>query len=119
MQVHKVCAMPHPVSLRPAGARIRELRRRSGIKPGAFAEQVGVSYSHLANVENGHHKGVSVEVLNRIAAALEVPIEELIAARPEPIPRPPGEPKPPEPTHPPNKPGVAARRGGRARAETT
>jgi transcriptional regulator with XRE-family HTH domain len=70
--------MPHPVSLRPNGARIRELRRRAGKKPGPFAEKVEISYSHLANIENGHHTGASAEVLNRMARELGVPLEELI-----------------------------------------
>lgn len=106
--MHKLADMPQPLSLRPAGAHIRALRRRAGIKPGAFAESVGISYSHLANVENGHHRGVSPEVLNRIATALGVEIEELIDTPSAERDRPPN--KPPEPTGPsgpPNKPGIA------------
>lgn len=106
--------MPQPLSLRPAGSHIRTLRRRAGIKPGRFAESVGISYSHLANVENGHHRGVSPEVLNRIATALSVSIEELIEVPGTPssslvLDGPPNKPDEPRgPSGPPDRPGLAS-----------
>lgn len=88
--------MPQPNRVRPNGAEIRRLRREAGLKPGAFAKSVGISYSHLANVENGHHTGVAIEVLFRIANGLKQPIERLID-----VPADSGAGKGPTPTGPP------------------
>lgn len=59
------------------GLAIRSLRIKDGLKPGEFATKVGISYAHLDNLEN-ERKEASVEVLHRIAAALDVPIRALV-----------------------------------------
>lgn len=66
-----------PLLTRHDGAAIRSLRIQSGMKPGEFAASVRISYQHLDNIENGR-KEASIEVLHRIATALDVPIAEIV-----------------------------------------
>ena len=75
-------------STRHNGLAIRYLRIKSGLRPGELASGAVVSYQHLDNIEN-ERKEASVEVLHRIAAALDVPVRTLLrdpsflAAEPE------------------------------------
>ena len=71
--------------LKAAGEVIRQIRRAKGIHTRTLADQVQISYQHMANIENGH-KRASIEVLNRIAIALEVPVDEISTAEPTGIP---------------------------------
>lgn len=59
------------------GAAIRALRQKDGYTAEAFAARVGVSYSHYRNIEN-EHRAASVEVLNRIARLLVVPLAAIL-----------------------------------------
>ena len=59
------------------GVTIKAFRVKQGDKPGAFAAKAGISYQHLDNLEN-ERKEASVEVLYRIAAALDVPVRALL-----------------------------------------
>lgn len=59
------------------GTAIRCFRVKQGDKPGDFAKKIGVAYSTLDNIEN-ERRGASLEVLYRIAAALDVPIRALL-----------------------------------------
>lgn len=59
------------------GLTIRTFRIKAGLKPGAFATMAGLSYAHLDNLEN-ERKEASVEVLHRIAKALEVPAAAIV-----------------------------------------
>ena len=62
------------------GAEIRRSRQQLGIKLGQFAEQAGVGYKTLANIECGHQRTVSIENVVRIARALGIEnAEDLIA----------------------------------------
>lgn len=61
---------------RQNGLAIRHLRIKSGMRPGEFANKALISYSTLDNIEN-ERKNAGVEVLHRIAAALDVPIGAL------------------------------------------
>jgi transcriptional regulator with XRE-family HTH domain len=66
-----------------AGTRIREARRKRGIRVGAFATRVGISTKHLDNVEAGR-KPASIELLNRIATELGIErAEDLIVKTPQ------------------------------------
>lgn len=47
------------------------------MKPGPFATKAGISYAHLDNLEN-ERKEASLEVLHRIAVALDVPVTALV-----------------------------------------
>lgn len=66
-----------PPLRRHNGAAIRALRIKSGMKPGEFATKALISYSTLDNLEN-ERKDASVEVLYRIAGALEVPPHAIV-----------------------------------------
>jgi transcriptional regulator with XRE-family HTH domain len=62
-----------------ARARVPNLRRRRierGIKSGELAEQLGVSRKHVTGVETGN-QAASEELLYRMAAILEVDIDEI------------------------------------------
>lgn len=76
--------MPHDRTrqLQANGPCIRALREQSGQKRRQFAATVFVSYDHLAAIENGHHDA-SIELLNRIAKQLRVPLAEVLNTRGE------------------------------------
>jgi len=59
------------------GMAIRYLRIKDGLKPGEFANKAGLSYAHLDNLEN-QRKEASLEVLHKVANALNVPVEAII-----------------------------------------
>lgn len=59
------------------GPAIRAFRIKEGLKPGEFANKAGISYAHLDNIEN-ERKEASLEVLYRIAAALDISIRALV-----------------------------------------
>lgn len=59
------------------GAAIRAFRIKAGMKPGEFATKAMLSYAHLDNLEN-ERKDASLEVLYRIAAALDVPARAIV-----------------------------------------
>lgn len=63
----------------PNRTRIREARQRRGWKLSELADRAGVKTQHLANIESGHATA-SVEVLQRLADALEMQRDELIDA---------------------------------------
>lgn len=62
---------------RQNGLTIRHMRIKDGMKPGEFATKAVISYSTLDNIEN-ERKNASVEVLHRIAKALDVPVHAII-----------------------------------------
>ncbi|MEV0149057.1 MULTISPECIES: helix-turn-helix transcriptional regulator [unclassified Nonomuraea] len=59
------------------GSAIKDFRRKAGITRSDLAERAGITYPHLANIEN-EHKGVTYEVLYRLAAALTVDIRSVL-----------------------------------------
>lgn len=66
------------------GERIRGLRVSRGIDPGELAERAELDASHLGEVEAGG-SAPSLDVLTRIAGALDVPLAELFTdAKPGP-----------------------------------
>ncbi|HEY0640270.1 MAG TPA: helix-turn-helix transcriptional regulator [Pseudonocardiaceae bacterium] len=60
-----------------AKVKLREIRRKSGIKSGAFAVAVKLSRNHYVNVE-GRRKPASVEAFARFATLLNVEIDEIM-----------------------------------------
>lgn len=60
------------------GRAIRVAREERGLRRADLAEQAGISYTHLAEVENGK-KNPSPSALRAVAAALEVRPFELMA----------------------------------------
>jgi DNA-binding XRE family transcriptional regulator len=63
---------------KPNGSLIRSRRQELGIKTGTMAKTVGCSRQHLTNIESGW-VAASIELLNRLANELDVPVPELIA----------------------------------------
>jgi XRE family aerobic/anaerobic benzoate catabolism transcriptional regulator len=60
------------------GARVRELRNRRGMTRKTLAQESAVSERHLAQLESGEGN-ISILLLRRIAAVLNVSLEELFA----------------------------------------
>ena len=60
------------------GKRVRELRARRGLTRRAAAQEAAVSERHLAQLESGEGN-ISIVLLRRIAAALNVSLAELFA----------------------------------------
>jgi transcriptional regulator with XRE-family HTH domain len=65
---------------KPRGANIMAIRIRRGEKRAALAERCDVSYQYVWGIERGAaaYSNPSIEVLNRIANALEVPLSEVM-----------------------------------------
>jgi len=64
------------------GDRVRELRARRGMTRKILAKDSGVSERYLAQLEAGQGNA-SLGILRRIARALDVPLEALVADAPE------------------------------------
>jgi len=64
----------------PNSEAIRSRRREAGWKLRELSERARVKYQHLANIESGHAVA-SIEVLHRIAKALDVDVSELVRQR--------------------------------------
>ena len=60
------------------GQKIKKLRQKLGLSQDDFARKADVPYTTLTKVETGVIKKPSVFVVNKIAKALSVDIEELI-----------------------------------------
>jgi len=60
------------------GLKIRKLRQKQGLSQDDFARKADVAYTTLTKIETGVIKKPSVFVVNKIAKALSVAIEELI-----------------------------------------
>lgn len=58
------------------GARIKELRKRSGLSQDQLAEKVGIEAKYLSRIEVGKRQP-SIETLEHIADALQVEMKEL------------------------------------------
>lgn len=60
------------------GLRVQYYRKLRGLTQEAFAEKVGISWSHLAKIESPTRVfGVSMETLFAIAQALDIPVFRL------------------------------------------
>ena len=60
------------------GLKIRKLRQKFGLSQDDFARKADVAYTTLTKIETGVIKKPSVFVVNKIAKALSVAIEDLI-----------------------------------------
>ncbi len=65
------------------GERIREERKRSGLTMEKLAELSGISTSFLAYIETKRKKA-SLETIEKIAAALRLPVADLFKSMPGP-----------------------------------
>ena len=64
--------------LRRLGARVRDARARHGMTRRMLAHDSGVSERYLAELESGRGN-LSIALLRRVAAALDVPLENLVS----------------------------------------
>ncbi len=60
------------------GKKIRTLRKDRGMTLNQLADQSGVSKSYLSYVERGLQKNPSVDILSKLANAMDIPFIELI-----------------------------------------
>lgn len=68
------------------GARIRALRKAAGLKQGALANAAGMPQSTLSDIERGDIEMPGGDVLVRIAQALKVSPDALVADGEDPVP---------------------------------
>jgi transcriptional regulator with XRE-family HTH domain len=54
------------------GSALREIRKLLGVRTEALADEVGVHYSFVANLESGHRKTVSPPVFKALCNALRL-----------------------------------------------
>lgn len=63
------------------GHALRALRHLSGKTQEGLAQEGQINHSYISRLERGERLGCNHDVLERIARALDVPVEALIAAR--------------------------------------
>jgi transcriptional regulator with XRE-family HTH domain len=77
---------PIPAEVRQAIADgvhpVRAWREQRGLNQGQLAAMIGISRAYLAQIEGGERTG-TLEVMARVARALDRPLEDLIAAGPD------------------------------------
>jgi transcriptional regulator with XRE-family HTH domain len=66
------------------GARVRELRKARGWTLEELAEKAEKHYTYIGGLERGD-RNVTLEVLQAVATALEVPLKELFSLEPHPL----------------------------------
>lgn len=59
------------------GQKIRKIRKAHGLSQEELAEKVNISTTHMSHIETGSTK-LSLQVLVRLAMALEMPTDSLI-----------------------------------------
>ncbi len=64
------------------GVRIRELRVRAGLRQSELADSAGVHRTHVGAIERGE-RSCTLDVIERIARALQVPPAELLRVEAE------------------------------------
>lgn len=67
--------------LNQIGLRISKRRQELGLSQRAFAEQLGMQAANVSRIESGE-QNVTIRTLCKVAEALEMRVEELIAAEP-------------------------------------
>jgi transcriptional regulator with XRE-family HTH domain len=65
-------------SVRGVGARVGVIRRRRGLTQAELAGRIGRSAEAVSSLERGKHLP-SLDILQRLAAALDMPIQEFFA----------------------------------------
>ena len=59
-----------------SGSRIRNIRKALGIRQAALADRVGVTQSHISELENNQNSPSAV-LLQKLADVLDVPVDAL------------------------------------------
>lgn len=73
--------MARPRGLSVAGSRIRDRRLELTKTQREMAQIAGIGVSTWANVENGHQDRASTTTLRKVALALRLDLDELVAVR--------------------------------------
>lgn len=60
---------------------LRIIRESKGIGVNELARRSGVNASYISSIENGKKGNPSKDILNKIADALEIPVEELLVEK--------------------------------------
>lgn len=60
------------------GTNVRRVRRERGLTLEALADEVGLAYSYVGEIERGR-RNPTLDVVDRIAAALKAPPLELLS----------------------------------------
>ena len=69
---------PRPVAFLVAvGARIRQIRERTGLSQEALAAEAGIDRSYMSGVERGR-RNFSMLKLQALAKALRVPVRDIL-----------------------------------------
>ena len=79
----RVDRIPHPI-LSELGVTIRRLRRQRGLSQEALADLAHIDRSYMSGIERGR-RNISVLNVARIAAALRVPLGDLLYAQDAPV----------------------------------
>ena len=66
------------------GTRIKSIRTKRNITLSELAEEAGVAKSYLSNVERGIQSNPSIQFIEKMAAALKVPVQTLLHGVAEP-----------------------------------
>lgn len=66
------------VSPRPFGATLRRQRERYGLTQQELAERAIITQSYLAMLETGERENPSLDIVRRLARALELPLKDLL-----------------------------------------
>lgn len=60
------------------GIRVQQLRKARGLSLTVLAERAGIAKSYLSNLERDIQKNPSIQVLEKIAVVLKVPVESIL-----------------------------------------
>ncbi|MGG7059880.1 helix-turn-helix domain-containing protein [Clostridium tertium] len=64
------------------GSRIAEIRNRKGISLSKLSRESGVSKGYLSELENGIKENPNIEILDKIAKALDISVSDLFEQDP-------------------------------------
>lgn len=64
------------------GKRVQHLRKEKGMSLSVLAERSGVAKSYLSNLERDIQKNPSIQILEKIASVLNIPVDRLIDQEP-------------------------------------
>lgn len=65
------------------GKRIQELRKEKGISLSELAERAEIAKSYLSSIERDLQKNPSIQFLEKVSAALDVPVNQLLNPAPD------------------------------------
>ena len=60
---------------------IVEYRKKAGVNQKTLAEQVGIAPAYLCELEKGKKKNLSLPLLKKMASALGITIDQLLAEK--------------------------------------